>query len=82
MEPHEIIKKLQDVMNLDFDERAILFEKYRDILKSEISANPSNVKAFCLLAMITCELREDTEKSIEILEQWYSQNQTNFSKTV
>lgn len=79
MKLHEMVKKLQGVMNLDFDERAILFEKYRDILKSEISTNPSNIEAFCLMAMITCELREDIEKSIEILEQCYLQNQSNFS---
>lgn len=79
MELNKIIKKLQSVMNLDFDKRAIFFEKYRDILKSEISANPSNIGAFCLLAIIICELREDTEKSIEILEQCYVQNQSSFS---
>lgn len=66
-------------MNLDFDERFIFFEKYRGILKSEISVNPSNIEAFCLMAMITCELREDIEKSIEILEQCYVQNRLNFS---
>ncbi|MHB8065913.1 MAG: tetratricopeptide repeat protein [Ruminiclostridium sp.] len=79
MELHKIIKKLQGVMNLDFDERVIFFEKYRYILKSEISVNPSNIEAYCLMAMITCELREDIEKSIEILEQCYVQNQLNFS---
>lgn len=79
MELYEIIKILQRVMNLDFDERAIIFEKYRDILKLEISENPSNIEAFSLLAIIACELREDTQKSIEILEQCYFQNQSNFS---
>ena len=79
MELNKIIKELQSVMNLDFDKRAIIFEKYRDILKSEISANPSNIGAFCLIAMITCELRENTGKSIEILEQCYIQNQSNFT---
>lgn len=79
MDIHDIIKKLQSVMNLDFDERAISFQKYKDILKSEISKNPSNIEAFCLMAMITFELREDTEKSIDILEQCYAQNQSNFS---
>jgi tetratricopeptide (TPR) repeat protein len=79
MKLQKIIKKLQGVMNLDFDERTQYFEKYRDILKSEITANPSNIEAYCLVAMITCELREDTEKSIEILEQCYAQNQSNFS---
>jgi tetratricopeptide (TPR) repeat protein len=79
MKLYEMVKELQSVMSLDFDERAILFEKYRDILNSEISTNPSNIEAFCLMAMITCELREDTEKSIEILEQCYLQNQLNFS---
>lgn len=29
--------------------------------------------------MITCELREDVEKSLEILEECYTQNQENFS---
>lgn len=79
MELYKIIKKLQNVMGLDFEERALVFEKYRDILKTEITANPSNIEAFCLLAMIICELREDTEKSIEILEQCYAQNQSSFS---
>lgn len=79
MEINKILKELHNVMNLDFDERAIIFKKYIDILKSEISFNPSNIEAFCLMAMITCELREDTEKSIEILEQCYTQNQANFS---
>lgn len=79
MKIHKILKKLQSIMNLGFDERAIYFKKYRDILNSEISVNPSNIEAFCLIAMITCELREDTEKSIEILEQCYAQNQSNFS---
>ena len=79
MEIHDAIQKLQSVMKLDFDERAISFQKYRDILKSEISKNPSNIEAFCLMAMVTCELREDIEKSIEILEQCYAQNQSNFS---
>jgi tetratricopeptide (TPR) repeat protein len=79
MELREMVKKLQDVMYLDFDERVIIFEKYKEILRSEISANPSNIGAFCLLAMITCELREDPEKSIEILEQCYLQNQLDFS---
>ncbi|EGW39791.1 tetratricopeptide repeat family protein [Desulfosporosinus sp. OT] len=79
MELQNIIENLQGVMNLDFDERAGSFKKYRDILKSEISSNPSNIEAFCLMAMITCELREDTEKSIEILEQCYAQNQLNFT---
>ncbi|MFL0248272.1 tetratricopeptide repeat protein [Candidatus Clostridium stratigraminis] len=31
------------------------------------------------MAMIACELREDTEKSVEILEQCYVHNQSNFS---
>lgn len=66
-------------MNLDFDERAIFFKKYRDILKSEIAANSSNVEACCLMAMINCELRENTEKSIETLDKCYEQNQSNFS---
>jgi tetratricopeptide (TPR) repeat protein len=79
MELHEIIKRLKGVMNVDFNERAIFFEKYRDILKSEISVNPSNIEAYCLMAMIVCELREDTEKSVEILEQCYFHNQSNFS---
>lgn len=79
MELNKIIKKLQGVMNLDFEERSLFFKKYRDILISEISANPSNIEAFSLLAMIICELREDTEKSIEILEHCYAQNQSSFS---
>jgi tetratricopeptide (TPR) repeat protein len=79
MKLQKIIKKLQGVMNLDFDERAQYFEKYRDILKSEINGNRANIEAYCLMAMITCELREDTEKSIEILEQCFAQNQSNFS---
>lgn len=79
MELHEIIKRLKGVMNVDFNERAIFFEKYRDILKSEISVNPSNIEAYCLMAMIVCELREETEKSVEILEQCYVHNQSNFS---
>ncbi|GEM_PF-1465193 len=79
MEIHEMVKKLQGVMNLDFDERAIIFKKYRDILKSEICTNPSNIEAFCLMAMITCELREDTEESIKILEECYLKNQSKFS---
>ncbi|MFL0248273.1 hypothetical protein [Candidatus Clostridium stratigraminis] len=40
MKLQERIKKLQSVMNLDFDERAQYFEKYKEILKSEIIANP------------------------------------------
>jgi tetratricopeptide (TPR) repeat protein len=79
MKLHEMVKKLQSVMKLDFDERAIFFEKYRDILRAEISANPSNIESFCIMAMITCELREDAEKSIEILEQCYLKNKSNFS---
>lgn len=66
-------------MNFDFEERAVYFEKYRNIFKSEISENPSNIEAYCLMAMITYELREDIEKSIEILEEYYDQNQVDFS---
>lgn len=79
MKLQKIIKKLQGVMNLDFDQSAPYFEKYKDVLKSEITANPSNIEAYCLMAMIICELREDTEKSIKILEQCYAQNKSNFS---
>lgn len=81
MELHKIIKKLQGVMEFDFDERAIFFEKYRNIIKLEICDNPSNIEAYCLMAMITCELREDIEKSIKILEECYDQNQSKFSDT-
>lgn len=79
MKLQKIIDKLQGVMNLDFDKRAQYFEKYRDILESEITANPTNIEAYCLAAMITCELREETERSIKILEQCYAKNQSNFS---
>lgn len=78
MEIHKILKRLQGDINLDFDKSAKIFKKYRDILKSEISLNPSNIDAYCLLAMINSELREDTE-TIEILEQCYAQNKSNFS---
>ncbi len=78
MDINKIIKKLQGIMNLEYDERAKILKKYRDILKSEISINSSNIEAYCLLVMINSELSEDTE-TIEILEQCYAQNKLNFS---
>lgn len=79
MQIYEILKELQKIMALDFDERAIVFKSYMDILKLEVANNPSNIEAFCLMAMITCELREDSDKSIKILEQCYLKNQSSFS---
>ena len=79
MQVYERVKKLQGIMNLDFNERSIVFENYMDILKLEVSENPSNIEASCLMAMITCKLREDTDKSIKILEQCYLKNKSSFS---
>lgn len=75
----EIIKELRESTKFNFEKRAVIYRKYRDILKKEIDLNPSNVKAVSLMAMIFCELREKTEKSIEILEKCYDENKSEFS---
>lgn len=79
MELKKIIEDLYSVRNLDFDESTVYYEKYRDILKEKISKNSSNIEAYCLLAMLICEFRESTNKSIEILEECYIKNKKSLS---
>ena len=79
MELKKIIEDLYSVRNLEFDESAVYYEKYRDILKEKISQNSSNVEAYCLLAMLICEYRESTNKSIQILEECYIKNKKSLS---
>ncbi|GAA0120965.1 hypothetical protein UT300018_02810 [Clostridium faecium] len=76
----KIIKELQSVMNLEFDERAKIFYKCKEKLEIEINNNPSNIQAFSLIAMINLELRNDTKISIEILKDCYNRNKNNMSK--
>lgn len=79
MELKKIKEELHGIMNLDFDESAVYYEKYTEFLKKEISENPSNIEAYCLLAMLICEFRESTNKSIEILEECYIKNKKSLS---
>ncbi|AOR23146.1 tetratricopeptide repeat protein [Clostridium taeniosporum] len=74
MDMIKILEDLQSAMNLEFEERVIIFEKYKSILELEVFNNPSNVYAFSLIAMISLELRNDVEFSIKILEEYYGRN--------
>lgn len=66
-----IIKDLREVMNFEFEQRALIFKKYERILQSEIKTNKNNINALSLLAMIKFELRKSTSTSIKCLEKAY-----------
>ncbi|ARC83412.1 tetratricopeptide repeat family protein [Clostridium argentinense CDC 2741] len=76
----KMVKELQSVMNLEFDERAKAFHECKEKLEIEVNNNPSNIQAFSLMAMINLELRNDTKISIDILEDCYNKNKNNMSK--
>ena len=76
----KMVKELQSVMNLEFDERAKAFHECKEKLEIEVNKNSFNVQAFSLMAMINLELRNDTKISIDILEDCYNKNKNNMSK--
>ncbi len=79
MDLNDIIQKLQSSMELDFEERAEIFTVYKELLEQIIASDSKNIEAFCLLAMVLCELREDTDQSLKVLEECYDKNKDNFS---
>ncbi|MDF2613542.1 MAG: tetratricopeptide repeat family protein [Clostridia bacterium] len=68
MDVEACICVMSKVMNLDFEQRKPVFEKYKSILKEKILHNSNNVDAVCLLAMILCELRYDIDASLYYLQ--------------
>lgn len=79
MDINIIMKKLLSVMTLDFEERAVIFSEYKELLEQIIVSESKNIEAFCLLAMVLCELREDTDLSLKVLEECYDKNKGTFS---
>lgn len=79
MDLNDIIQKLQSSMTLNFEERAEIFSEYKELLEQIIASDSKNIKAFCLLAMVLCELREDTDLSLKVLEECYDKNKDTFS---
>lgn len=71
MDVEMCISAMNKVIDLDFEQRKPIFEKYKSILEEEISHNPDNVDAICLLGMVLCELRYDTEVSLDYLQNCY-----------
>ncbi len=66
-------------MTLNFEERAEIFSEYKELLEQIIDSDSKNIEAFCLLAMVLCELREDTDLSLKVLEECYDKNKDTFT---
>lgn len=79
MDIKNIILKLQSTMTLGFEERAVISSEYKKLLEQIIVSDSKNIEAFCLLAMVLCELREDTDLSLKVLEECYDKNKDTFS---
>lgn len=79
MDINDILQKLQSSMTQDFEDRAVIFNEYKELLEQLIASDSKNIEAFCLLAMVLCELREDTDLSLKVLEDCYDKNKDTFS---
>jgi tetratricopeptide (TPR) repeat protein len=66
-------------MTLNFEERAEIFSEYKELLEQIIDSDFKNIETFCLLAMVLCELREDTDLSLKVLEECYDKNKDTFT---
>lgn len=63
---------MNQAIKLEFEERKLIFEKYKAIIEEHILSNPNDVEAVSLVAMILLELRFDKESAFAYLENCYS----------
>ena len=69
---YDYIKKIQQEIDSDkpYEEYAISFKEYKIFLESLVEQNPRDVVATCQLAIVLVELRNDSDVSINLMEEF------------